>query len=178
MAREYYTLTNNNIIKGGHIMLFIDTNTIPTTSPLHGKGYQPLAFATSHSLQKTLNTTEVSTKDHGDSPATLGQSISWQITTDNLYSIQGYRTLNDVFNSMKPVKVAFGESSFDNSGQASIVAAQGATSYSYNWQPDNTGFYEEGMAVIQSLQVTAGAGDNATYSATLQGSGTIDVHGS
>lgn len=163
-----YTLTNGDIIKGGHLMLFVDENATGN--------YVPLAFATSHSLQKTLNTTEVSTKDHGDSPATLGQSITWQITTDNLYSVSGYRTINRIFNTMKPVKVAFGESTFDNSGQASIVAAQGSTQYQQNWTP--SGFYEEGQAVIQSLQVTAGAGDNATYSATLQGSGTIDVHGS
>ena len=49
-------------------------------------GSTPIAFATSHSLSITMNTTEISTKDHGDFPSVIGQNITWELTTENLYS--------------------------------------------------------------------------------------------
>ena len=42
-----YSLTNADIIKGGHLMVFLND--------------EPIAFATSHSLSKTMNTQEIST---------------------------------------------------------------------------------------------------------------------
>ena len=155
-----YTLKNSNIIKGSHLMVFLDGN--------------PIAFATSHSLSKTLNTQDISTKDHGDYNAILPQTISWEITTENLYSLSGYAALNTAFNTRQAVTVAFGESTYAQDGtQASIVlpesAEQGAKTT--NWAL--SGDYEEGQAYITSLQVTAGSGDNATFSATFTGTGDL-----
>lgn len=153
MAVGNYTLTNQDIIKGGHLMIFVEGN--------------PIAFATSHSLNKTLNTQEISTKDHGDYAAVLPQNISWEITTENLYSLNDYKTLTNTFNQKKEVTVYFGESSYSQSStQESIVGVQGA-----NWTLGT--FYEYGKAYITSLQVTAGAGENATFSATFTGNGGI-----
>lgn len=149
-----YTLTNADIIKGGHLMVFLNG--------------EPIAFATSHSLSKTLNTQEISTKDHGDFGAVLPQNITWEITTENLYSLSCYDTLNKAFNAMQEVTVQFGESTYSqDSVQNSIVGVTGAT----NWATGTK--YEEGKAYITSLQVTAGAGDNATMSATFTGNGII-----
>ena len=150
-----YELTNKNIIKGGHLMVMLEG--------------QPIAFATSHSLSKTLNTQEVSTKDHGDFSAVLPQNITWEITTENLYSLSGYNTLNNVFNSMTEIEIYFGETSYDQENvQESIVGADPAKE---NWV--RLGYGEEGKAYITSLQVTAGAGDNATFSATFTGNGSL-----
>lgn len=149
-----YNLTNADIIKGNHLMVFLNG--------------EPIAFATSHSLNKTLNTNEISTKDHGDYAAVLPQNITWEITTENLYSLSGYQKLNTAFNTRALVTVYFGESSYDQDNtQASIVGTSGAT----DWTTD--GFGETGQAYITSLQVTAGAGDNATFSATFTGSGSL-----
>ena len=152
------TLRNNSdIIKGGHLMVFINNN--------------PVAFATSHSLSKTLNTQQISTKDHGDTAATLPQNITWEITTENLYSLAGYQTLNTAFNSMQEVTLYFGEASYSQvSPQTSIVGEDGAT----EWQKE--GFGETGKAYITSLQVTAAAGDNATFSATFTGNGSLTTN--
>lgn len=153
-----YTLKNSDIIKGGHLMVFVGGN--------------PIAFATSHSLSKTLNTQEISTKDHGDFAAVLPQNISWEITTENLYSLNGYAALNTVFNTRQAVTVAFGESTYAQDGtQASIVLPETGGTATSNWAL--SGAYEEGQAYITSLQVTAGAGDNATFSATFTGTGDL-----
>lgn len=153
-----YTLTNADIIKGGHLMVFVNNT--------------PIAFATSHSFSKTLNTQEISTKDHGDYAAVLPQNISWEITTENLYSLTDYQTLNNTFNQKQEVTVAFGESTYSQSStQEGIVGVQGAT----NWALGS--FYESGKAYITSLQVTAGAGENATFSATFTGNGSITATG-
>ena len=150
-----YTLTNKDIIKGGHLMVFLNG--------------QPIAFATSHSLSKTLNIQEISTKDHGDFSAVLPQNITWQITCENLYSIEGYKALNSAFNNMKLVEVYFGETTYNQTEiQGSLVEANPALE---NWEP--TDFGEYGHAYITQLDVTAAAGDNATFSATLTGSGEI-----
>ena len=153
------TLRNSqDIIKGGHLMVFIKV----------GATYKPIAFATSHTFSKTLNTQEISCKDFGDVAAVLPQNYSWTMQTDNLYSINGYKAINSAFKNMEKVKVYFGESTYDQlQAQASIVDVDGAT----EWGLD--GFGEEGDAYITSLDVTATAGENATFSATFTGSGTL-----
>ncbi len=153
-----YNLTNANVIKGSHLMVLVDN--------------EPLAFATSHSLSKTLNINEVSTKDHGDAPGIIPQSKTYELTTENLYSLAGYQKLNTAFENMTIVDIYFGETTYSQtSPQASIVDVTSAE----NWS--KSGFGEKGKGYITSLQVTAGAGDNATYSATFRISGTFEVDG-
>lgn len=153
-----YNLTNADVIKGGHLMILVDD--------------EPLALATSHSLSKTLNFNEVSTKDHGDGPGIIPQNKTYELTTDNLYSLAGYQKLNTAFENMTIVDVYFGETTYSQtSPQASIVDVTGAQ----NWS--KSGFGEKGKGYITSLQVTAGAGDNATYSATFRISGTLTATG-
>lgn len=154
-----YTLSNADIIKGGHLMVFLNN--------------EPIAFATSHSLSKTLNTQEISTKDHGDFSAVLPQNITWEITTENLYSLQGYQALNTAFNNMQEVTVYFGETNYAQGKDKVQNSIVGTNPASTNWT--KTGFGESGKAYITSLQVTAGAGENATFSATFTGNGSLTV---
>lgn len=152
-----YNLTNADVIKGGHLMILIDG--------------EPLAFAQNHSISKTLNIQEISTKDGGDTVAVLPQNKTYELTTENLYSLAGYQKLNTVFENMTEVNVYFGETTYNqNKSQASIIGVEGAQ----NWS--QSGFGETGKGYITSLQVTAGAGDNATYSATIRISGTLTAN--
>lgn len=149
-----YTLTNADLIHGGHLMLLMDN--------------EPIAFATNHQLNKTLNTQSISCKDMGDNETVLPQSKSYEITTSNLYSLNGYHKLNAAFEGMKTVGVYFGETTYNNAGQASIVG--GATGLgAQNWAA--TGFGESGIGYITSLNVVAGSGETATFEATIQVSG-------
>lgn len=154
-----YNLSNSDIIKGGHLMVLVDDN--------------PIAFATSHSLSKTLNTQEVATKDHGDFAAVLPQNITWEVTTENLYSLTSYQDLNDAFNSRSLVDLYFGETTYSQTNVQNSLVVQEGSATGVNWLA--SGFGEVGKAYITSLSVTAAAGENATFSATFTGSGSLSV---
>ena len=147
-----------DIIKGSKLMVFIKND----------KALVPIAFATSHSFQKQLNTQPITCKDFGDVEAILPQNYTWTMSTDNLYSVNGYKQINDAFKQMKKVTVYFGSSNYSNeTTQDSIVDVEGATEWT------TSSFGEQGDAYITDLQVTAQAGENATFTATFTGTGTL-----
>lgn len=159
------TRSNSEIIKGSSLMVFLNGD--------------PIAFATSHSFNKNLNTNEVSTKDHGDYTAVIPGNITWEATTENLYSVAGWDAVNNAFKAKKEVNLAFGPASnyagSVTTAQAGIVGNDNA-----NWTPAAQGAtgvtaVEYGKAYITSLQVTAAAGDNATFTATFTGTGELST---
>ena len=132
----------------------------------------PIAFATSHSLSITVNTSEVSTKDHGDFPSVIGNNITWEITTENLYSDDAESALWTAMKTMQPVTVKFAASNYSNeTSQKGIVGVENAT----EWTVDKA--IASGKALITSLSVNAPSGDNATLSATFTGVGELDQAG-
>lgn len=150
---------NSDILKGSKLMVFI--------------GDAPIAFATSHSLSITMNTTEISTKDHGDFPSVIGQNITWELTTENLYSDGGETALWNAMKTMQPVTVKFAPATeYDNaSAEPGIVGVDSAT----DWTPGTA--IASGKALVTSLSVNAPSGDNATLSATFTGVGALDQAG-
>lgn len=151
--------SNTNIIKGSKLMVFLND--------------APIAFATSHSLSITVNTSEVSTKDHGDFPSVIGNNITWEITTENLYSDNAESALWAAMKTMQPVTVKFAPATnYDNeTSQKGIVGVESAT----EWTAGTA--IASGKALITSLSVNAPAGDNATLSATFTGVGELDQAG-
>ena len=152
--------SNTDIIKGSKLMVFLNDS--------------PIAFATSHSLSITVNTSEVSTKDHGDFPSVIGKNITWEITTENLYSDGAESALWTAMKTMQPVTVKFAPASnySNTSAQQGIVGVDSAS----DWSAGTA--IASGKALITSLQVNAPAGDNATLSATFTGVGELDQAGS
>ena len=61
-----------NITKGDQLMLFVAGKSI--------------AFATAHTLTLTTNTTDIASKDHGIYGAKDVSTITWEITTENLFA--------------------------------------------------------------------------------------------
>lgn len=151
--------SNTDIIKGSKLMVFLND--------------APIAFATSHSLSITVNTTEVSTKDHGDFPSVIGNNITWEITTENLYSDNAESALWGAMKTMQPVTVKFAPASNYNNAtsQKGIVGVESAS----EWTAGTA--IASGKALITSLSVNAPSGDNATLSATFTGVGELDQAG-
>lgn len=151
--------SNTDIIKGSKLMVFLND--------------APIAFATSHSLSITVNTSEVSTKDHGDFPSVIGNNITWEITTENLYSDNAESALWAAMKTMQPVTVKFAPATNYNNetSQKGIVGVESAT----EWTAGTA--IASGKALITSLSVNAPAGDNATLSATFTGVGELDQAG-
>ena len=151
--------SNTDIIKGNKLMVFLND--------------APIAFATSHSLSITVNTSEVSTKDHGDFPSVIGNNITWEITTENLYSDNAVSALWAAMKTMQPVTVKFAPASnYSNAtSQKGIVGVENAE----EWAAGTA--IASGKALITSLSVNAPSGDNATLSATFTGVGELDQAG-
>lgn len=159
------TLNNSDIIKGGQLMVFI--------------GGSPIAFATAHTLNLTRNTQEISTKDHGDATAILPTTQSWEITSENLMSTDGFATVLDAYLNSTEVTVYFGMTnykSYSEGQEDGIVGVQGVQWTKEAWPAQassSNSLNLEGKGYITSASVNANAGENATMSITIQGSGKI-----
>jgi len=154
-----------DIIKGSDLMLFVK-NTNGT--------YKSLAFATSHNFSISSETADVATKDHGFWGAKEVTKITWSITTDNLYTVSTFNDLYDRMISRQPIEVYFGlKTAVEREGTPATVNLPG-DAYD-TWHPSTSSsepvYY--GRVYITSLDCTAAAGDNATFSATLDGIGSI-----
>lgn len=142
----------NKIIKGRDLMLFDDK----------GKSF---AWATNHTLTITADSAEITSKDHGIYGASEITKITWEITSENLYTDTDFATMFDKVITATPITIRFGiKAETDNTK----TVADGDYS---NWSCGT--LYYEGSAVITNLQANANNGDNASYSVTFTGSGKL-----
>ena len=143
------------IIKGDELMIF--------------KGGSALAYATSHTLSITGNTIDVSSKDHGFWGASDIGNITWEATTECLYTDSDYTALFNAMVAKTPVTIVFAKASnYDGNGLAGVGSSQ--------VQAWTAGAGFTGQAVITSLEVNANTGENATYSATFTGTGALAAY--
>jgi len=141
----------NTIIKGDDLMLF------------DASGHS-IAFATSHVLTISADAQEINTKDHGIWGGSEVGKISWEITSENLYTGEAYDTL---FNSMvarTAIDVYFGTKT-ENDPDKTVANGD------YQYWTGASGY--TGKAFITSLVANANTGENATFSVTLTGTGKI-----
>lgn len=140
------------IIKGGDLMLFV--------------GGKSIAFATSHSLSISGETTETSNKDAGGKWQTSEVNIlSWSGQSENLYSADGegnnFDDLFDIMLTRQPVTAVFAL----KSSEADNVPTGG-------WTPASSGTYT-GQVFITSLEANAPNGENATFTVQFTGTGAL-----
>ena len=139
------------IIKGDDLMLF----------DAEGKS---LAFATSHQLSISADAVETSSKDGGVWASNEVNKISWELTSENLYTVNAYDKLMDLMLKREAIKVYFGTKK-ENDPEKTVADGDydnwtGAKGYT-------------GKVFITSLTANAGTGENATYSATFTGTGKL-----
>ena len=151
---------SNTIVKGQELMLFM--------------GGKSIAFATSHTLTVTGNTTDISSKDHGFFAASSLTSITWEISSENLYTDGAYDKLFDAMvNKRVPVDVVFGHYTDDKTLALSGIADD-PEHESWTAPSGASTVYYTGKAYITSLTANAANGDNATFSITLSGVGKLE----
>ena len=141
------------IVKGDDLMLF----------DKHGKS---IAYATAHTLTLSGETVDISSKDHGIWGASEVNKITWEITSENLYTDEAYELLFDIMMAREPITVSFGHKA-ENDPEKTVVDGD----YE-NWSPSTNGVYQ-GRAYLTSLVANANSGENATFSVTLTGAGKI-----
>ena len=140
------------VINGGDLMLFI--------------GGKSIAFATSHKLSINVETVETSSKDNGGKwVSKAARKISWNCTTENLYSNDGegvtFDQLYDMLVARDEVDAVF---SLKNETSDSVPAS--------GWTNPETGTYS-GKVIITALEANAPNGDNATFTASFEGVGAL-----
>lgn len=154
---------NKNIVKGDELWLFVGTST--TT--------KPICFSTSHQLSRSLSTSSVSSKDHGNTSYVVPGEGSWTCSSEALMSIKAgdenslaFEELMGIFDSDNPlVYVTFGKlSNYKNGGIVDIDNAQEWTIGTPSWS---------GKGYITSLQASGGHGDSATMSIEITGLGPL-----
>ena len=146
-------MDTTKIIKGDDLMVFANEKSI--------------AFATSHTLTLSAATQEISCKDSGMWNDTLVNKLSWEATSDNLYSMGDYQKLAYMMTHREKVYLVF--------GTASNSDPNGIDSPTAYWVPatgGNSGSMT-GYAFITNLTANAASGDNATFSVTFQGIGAL-----
>lgn len=144
-----------SVTNGSDLMLFV--------------GGKSIAFATSHKLSINVETVETSSKDSGGKWTTKSaKKMSWNVTTENLYSNDGegleYSELHDLLIAREPIDVVFGLEK-DTATKADEVPTDG-------WVAATTGVYK-GKVIITALEINAPNGDNATFTATFEGTGAL-----
>lgn len=152
-------IKNSDIVKGSALQVTV--------------GGTILGFATSHALSITVNTTEVSSKDHGDYPGIVKQNTTWEVTCENLFCGENWDELEVMLQNDTPVTVSFVPvTNYTSKG----IVHKNDGSVAYTDQPEawNAGTaIASGEAYITSLNVNAASGDNATISATFTGAGPL-----
>ena len=137
----------DKLIKGDELMVFINGKSV--------------AFSTSHNMSITGNTIELNCKDHGYWGASEIGNITWEITSENLYTDNCYDDLFDAMIHRSIITIVFGyASNYDENGLRDILPY---------WKPDAESGYYIGEAYITSLTANANSGENATFSVTFSG---------
>lgn len=147
---------SKKIEKGDDLMLFDQA----------GKS---MAFATSHVLTITAETADVTSKDHGVWQGNEVTKLNWEITSENLYTMDLYDELFDKMLAREPLTVYFGKKA-ENDPEKSVADGD----YD-NWTlAGGTGInFRTGKVIITSLVANANTGENATCSVTFTGTGKI-----
>ena len=143
------------IIKGRDLMLFNSD----------GHSY---AYATNHTFTMTAETSDITSKDHGVWGASEVSRVTWEITSENLYTSADYDTMFQSMTSGDPITIRFGLK--QTPSDPDMTPADDNMTLPY-WTSQNT-FYQ-GKALITSLVANANNGENATYNITLTGVGKI-----
>lgn len=137
------------ILKGDELMLFKDG--------------QSIALATSHSLTLTGDAIDENTKDFGLFGSKEINKITWEVTAEHLYSEYDYDALFDLMIAKTKFNVVFGQANYDKNGL-------GGLSY---WNNNTSKSYYSGVVFISSLTSNANTGENASFSMTLTGVGSL-----
>lgn len=140
-------------IKGGDLMLFVNSKSI--------------AYATSHSLEITGETTDTSNKDEGggDWSSQEVSILSWTASSENLYCEEGAGDRFDDLFSLMVAKTPI-DAVFARKAEATTDVPQAG------WTKGSAPTYE-GKVVITSLSLNAPNGEYASYTVQFQGVGAL-----
>ena len=131
-------------------------------------GGESIAYATNHTLNITLETKDTSNKDEGGGSWVSEEAglLSWEATTENLYSDDGegktYAELFDAMIAKTPIAAVF---SLKSQADTVVNVPTGG------WTPKAPKY--TGNVIITSLSLNAPNGEYATFTANFKGVGAL-----
>lgn len=144
------------ITQGGDLMLFI--------------GGKSIAFATSHSLEISAETSDVASKDHGIWNTKEVKTFSWTCSSENLMSNDGEGvTYADLFGYMTSKTKLDAVFTLPKTGAGVAGAVPGLAVPDGGWTPGDEEPKLGGQVIISSLSLNAPNGDNATFTVNFEG---------
>ena len=142
------------VTNGSDLMLFVKGS---------GDTYTSIAYATSCSVELSAETSETTSKDHtGGWSTSVVRRLSWTASSENLYAdglANGYDLMYDAIINKTPIEIYF-----------CVKTGDAMTGDSWT---QGTGGYK-GKVLITSLSATAPDGENATFSVSMTGYGSLD----
>ena len=138
-------------IKGQELMLFVNGKSI--------------AYATNHTLNLSAELADVSNKDEGSGDWKVQEvkQMSWEASTENLYSVDGYSSLFTLMTAKTPITAVFAPKT-----ETDINVPSGGT-----WTA-SSGY--TGQVIINSISVNAQVGDYATFTVNFTGVGALTAY--
>jgi predicted secreted protein len=150
----------DTISYGGDLIIFV----IPVT----GTTKQPIAFGTNATLKITNKLRDVASKDSGQWPARNYGRYDWTASSDHLFALT--LTGSTLTGTTSSADVLWG---YYTAQQKVNIAFACKTGTSPSWSINSAYKSFTGQAAIESLDIAAKDGDNATYVVNLQGDGQL-----
>ena len=144
-------MSKPKVINGSDLMVFSKVGTTMAA----------FACATSCNVTLAAEMLETSSKDSGNWKEQTARKLGWNLKSDQLMTIAGYDAVFAAMVALVPVDIEFGVAG--NAGSEGIPAE--------GWSVPVAGYM--GKAIITSLDLTAGEGENATYSVSMEGTGPL-----
>lgn len=136
-----------------------------------GTNWKALAYGQNHSLSRSNETTEVSSKDHGIWPDTEVTGSSWSMSGEYLFTPDNAKVIMGMADKGEPFTVCMAQVS----QTAWAAGLQSVTDISTNgnaWTPGSA-WVKYGNAFVTSCEITANNGETATLSVEFTGSGAL-----
>lgn len=148
-------MAQEKIVRGDDLMLFDSL----------GKS---LAFATNHTLTLTADVMETSSKDSGKWKANQATKLSFEVSTENLYTVTNYNELVTKMMNREEIEIYFAVKADEE------LNLDGLTAEKTEWNKGKAGY--KGKVIISNITANANSGENATYSTTLTGTGALTAY--
>ncbi len=135
-----------------------------------GTTWKTLAYGQTHSLSRSNETTEISSKDHGLHPDTEVTGSSWSMSGEYLFTPDNAKVIMGMADKGEPFSVCMAQVS----QTAWADGIQPVTDISTNaaWTV-GTAWVKYGNALVTSCEITANNGETATLSVEFTGSGAL-----
>lgn len=135
--------------------------------------YKTFAYSTANGLSYSVDTEDISSKDHGLAKARVATNQNWELSGSGLFDATSANAALGMAKAATPFDFAFGSISQTNweKGLKNVGAVDSST---LAWSP-GTAFIQYGKGILTSFSITANDGQTATADYTISGCNSLST---